>query len=163
MLYVPTLSISKAPVAPKAFRSVAASAAGAIAAAGCSIVITGLGILTVGAEAEDAGHALKQCIKFVFGVVVAEHVLVLHDLLIHGTELLIEALKGLIIAVLFLSCVGDGHTLQIELANGLLQSSVLIAGLAGSHHGNVALIVLQCAAQFSCHFNDIHCFFLQLN
>ena len=102
MLYVPTLSISKAPVAPKAFRSVAASAAGAIAAAGCSIVIAGLRILTVGAEAEDAGHALKQCIKFVFGVIVAEHVLVLHDLLVHGTELLIEALKGLIVAVLFL-------------------------------------------------------------
>ena len=69
--------------------SVAAGAGGAVAAAGSGVVIAGLRVLAVGAQADDAGDALQQGVELVFGVVVAEHVLVFHNLLVHGPELVV--------------------------------------------------------------------------
>ena len=50
---------------------VAAGAGGAVAAAGSGVVIAGLRVLAVGAQADDAGDALQQGVELVFGVVVA--------------------------------------------------------------------------------------------
>ena len=69
-----------------------ATAGTAISAAGCGIIITGIGVFTVGTQTDYSRDTLKQSIKLGLRLVITLHVLILHYLCIRRTEFLVETL-----------------------------------------------------------------------
>ena len=87
--------------------------------------------------------------------------IVLHNLAVKQTELIVELLELIVVALVLISLIVDRHSLEIKIADHILQNSVAVAVFARLAHRKIALVLLQLTADFTGQFNDIHSGYLQ--